>query len=100
MTNLCFYFVDYRNIEICDLTNASNDGPDLVLRLLIRRLQESDPRVVALALVIAETCMKNCGTSFAKAIHPPFMEELSNVGKGSRGTHNAEEALRLIQQWS
>ena len=95
-----FFLVLYsRNLDICDLVNATNDGPDQALKALSRRFQESDHRIIALSLVVLETCMKNCGTSFASAVQQPFMDELIQIGRGSKGDHHAEEALRLIQQW-
>jgi len=47
-----------------------------------------------------ETCMKNCGNVFAASFDKPLMDEVVNLTKGSKGTKNNEDALRLIQQWA
>lgn len=69
------------------------------MRALLRRLQDSNPKVVYLSLILIETCMKNCGPAFAATVQPPVMEEMVNVSRGNKGGKNADESLRLIQQW-
>ena len=55
--------------------------------------------MVFLALTITETCMKNCGVSFASNINKSFMDEMVNIARGSRGPATQDEALKLIQSW-
>lgn len=53
-------------------------------------------------MVIAETCMKNCGLYFAICVHQkPFLDELIAIAtaRGSKSAMNNEQALKLIQQW-
>lgn len=88
-----------KNLDICDLVSSTGEGPDHTAKAIMRRLGDSDPKVVGLALVVAETCMKNCGQRFAGAITQSFMDELVAVGRGRSGAHNQEEALRIVQQW-
>ena len=78
--------------------NGAKEGPDQAMRALMRRLQDANPKIVYLALILAETCMKNC-PSFAAAINVTFMEEMVGLSRGNKGSKNAEESLRLIQQW-
>ena len=99
--NLANASIMNRNMSICDLINGSSDSADAerAARCLLRRLQESDPKVVELSLTIAETCMKNC-LAFMACIEQPFMDEMVGITRGKKGKQNAAESLRLIQQWA
>jgi hypothetical protein len=90
------------NMEICDMICAApgRDGPEQAIRALIRRFQDSDEKTVSLALTIAETCMKNCGTHFSSVVGRQFMAEVVNITRGTKGSENRECALRLIQLWA
>jgi VHS domain len=88
-------------MSICDSINASDVSADAerAARCLLRRLQDSDQKVVGLSLTIAETCMKNC-LAFMACIEQPFMDEMVGITRGQKGKGNAAESLRLIQQWA
>jgi lauroyl/myristoyl acyltransferase len=88
-------------MSICDLINGAGESAlaERAARCLLRRLQESEPKVVELSLTIAETCMKNC-QAFMKCIEQPFMDEMIGITRGQKGKNNAAESLRLIQQWA
>mmetsp|Transcript_17100 Transcript_17100/g.15441 ORF Transcript_17100/g.15441 Transcript_17100/m.15441 type:complete len:462 (+) Transcript_17100:93-1478(+) len=87
-------------IDICDLiNNESIDTTHQAIRVLYRRFQESDPKIINLCLVLIESLMKNCESRIAPSIDKSFMDEIVNVAKGLRGKKNAEEAIRLIQEW-
>eukprot|EP01041_Mallomonas_annulata_P010016 gene10016-20849_t len=88
-----------KNIEICDTINSSRDMSELAVKAILRRLQDSDQKVVSLSLTISEACMKNCGHVFASFISRSFMDEMISIAKGSKGVNNQDDALRLIQQW-
>jgi hypothetical protein len=88
-----------KNLDICDIVNSSNDGPDIVCKILYKRLQENDHHIVILTLTVIETCMKNCGNPFISKITITFMEEMIAIARCSKGANAAQEALRLIQQW-
>lgn len=70
------------------------------IRALLVQLQSSDPKVVSFALTICESCMKNCTATFPALVNKAFMNELCNIARGSKGFHNQEDALRLIQSWN
>ncbi len=90
-----------KNLEICDQINLHRDNPEMAIRAIRRRLMDNDHQTVFLALILLETCMKNCGTDFASYFDKSVMDELVNIGaKGTKGHKNQEEALRLIQQWA
>jgi hypothetical protein len=67
---------------------------------LTRRLKDKNEQTVYLAEIVAESCMKNC-SKFAAAVqaHKPFMDEMVQVSKGTRGAKAQDEGLRLIKQW-
>ena len=88
-----------RNMEICDMVCAAPEGPEQALQAMVKRLQETDDKIVNLTLTIAETCMKNCGSHFASKVDKAFMNEVTNISRGMRGVENKETALRLIQLW-
>ena len=91
------------NMNICDMINSAkvNDysEADRAARCIHRRLQESDAKIIGLALTLAETCMKNC-RSFAKVVDQSFMDEMVGVTRGTKGRDNGKEALRMIQEWA
>ena len=70
------------------------------MKAIQRRLQDSDPKIVYLALTMTETCMKNCGQIIAPFVTKSFMDDMISIAKGNKGIQNHEEALRLLQQWA
>ena len=74
-------------------------SPDQAIKALHRRLQDTDEKIVLLALTLTETCMKNCGQQFPSVINRSFMDDLVVAAKGNKGPRAQDEALRLIQQW-
>lgn len=87
-----------KNLEICDMVSSTREGPEHALKALVRRLQDSEQNTVYLALVIFESCFKNC-SNFVAVIDKAAMNELSNIAGGSKGDKNAYEAQRMIQMW-
>lgn len=88
------------NLQICDQINRNRgDTADQTLRAIRRRLQDSEPQTVYLALMLMDTCMKNCGNEFAAIVDKAAIEDVATVARSSRGGKNADEALRLIATW-
>ena len=87
-------------MDICDLINTSRDPREVetAARTILRRLQESDPKIVSLSLTLTETCTKNC-SAFPACIQQPFMDEIVGITHMRKGKQNALDALKLIQQW-
>ena len=73
---------------------------DIAVNCLTRRFKEKDHQTAYLAAIVAETCMKNC-PKFAAGVQArkPFMDEMVQLAKGTKGTKAQEEGLRLIKQW-
>lgn len=89
-----------KNMDICDMIDSEGkETATLAIRVLLRRLHESDPNTVYLSLILTEACMKNCGVKFASSIDRQFMDEITTIAKGAKGKKCSEESLRLIQQW-
>lgn len=89
-----------KNLEICDMISRNKDCPEQAMKAILRRMKDNDQNTVYLSLIIAETCMKNCGQNFAICVHQKiFLDELINIAKGTKGTINSDQALNLIQQW-
>mmetsp|Transcript_30248 Transcript_30248/g.43230 ORF Transcript_30248/g.43230 Transcript_30248/m.43230 type:complete len:443 (+) Transcript_30248:41-1369(+) len=89
------------NLDICDRIDTIKDGPDQTLRAIFRRLKDSNPNTQYLALIVMETCIKNCGINFARHVDKPIMNEIATISRGNYVGPNkpSDEALRLIQQW-
>jgi len=88
------------NLQICDQINSNRgDTADQALRAIRKRLQDSEPQTVYLALMLMDTCMKNCGNEFAAIVDKAAIEDVATVARNSRGGKNADEALRLIATW-
>lgn len=90
-----------QNLEICDMVNSNPEGPEQAARALRKRIKHDKESVVRLSLTIVETCVKNCGVNFHRAIATrEFMDELTPLAVGRKGPRLQEETLRLIQQWA
>ena len=87
-----------KNLEICDVVSSTREGPENALKAIVRRLQDSDQNTVFLALIIFESCFKNC-SNFVPVIDKAAMDVMSNIARGDKGDKNAQEALRIIQTW-
>ncbi len=89
------------NLQICDqISRNRGDSAQSVLNAIRRRLQDNDPQTVYLALLLMESCMKNCGIEFVAAVDRATLNEVANVGRGTKGPKNTDEALRLIATWA
>lgn len=88
-----------KNMDICDAVNRQRGSADQVAKAIRRRLQESDQQTIFLALTLLEACVKNCGDYFVASFDRSLMDEVVNITKRTKGHKNADEALRLIQQW-
>eukprot|EP01035_Chromulina_nebulosa_P031575 gene31575-42103_t len=89
------------NLEICDRIAQYRDGTEQVLRAIQRRLKDSNTSTVYLTLIVMETCIKNCGSNFARHVDKILMNDIVSISKTQYLGPNkpSDEALRLIQQW-
>lgn len=77
------------------------DGSEQTIRAISRRLKDSNQTTIYLTLIVLETCVKNCSSSFAKHIDKNLMNDICAISRGQYTGPNkpSDEALRLIQQW-
>ena len=86
-----------KNLEICDMITRTEGGAEQAMKAILRRMNDSDQNTCYLAMIIAETCMKNCGPKFALCVNKNFMNQMVVIAKGGKGVKNSDEALRIIQ---
>ncbi|XP_065579006.1 TOM1-like protein 2 isoform X1 [Artemia franciscana] len=95
-----------KNIEVCDLINAKEDGPKDAIRAIKKRLQQNAGRnnnAVLLTLTLLETCVKNCDRRFHVLVcSKDFVQELIKVigPKNDPPVAVQEKILSLIQTWA
>ncbi|DAZ93382.1 TPA: hypothetical protein N0F65_012439 [Lagenidium giganteum] len=89
------------NMTICDLVNANHALCDDVARALQRKLQSGNPKVTQLALVVADTLVKNGAPAMhAQMASRSFLNEVAALTDGSMGVDVQNKALELIKQWA
>ncbi|GMF40912.1 unnamed protein product [Phytophthora fragariaefolia] len=89
------------NMALCDLVNAHGAACNDVVRLLQRRLQSARPKAALLALVLAETLVKN-GPAAVHALVGSrlFLNDVAALADGALGVDVQDHALLLIRQWA
>ncbi|XP_054634454.1 ADP-ribosylation factor-binding protein GGA1-like [Dunckerocampus dactyliophorus] len=72
---------DWDNIKVfCDQLNNEPEGPQLATRLLAHKIQSPQEWEAMQALLVLETCMKNCGKRFHSEVGKfRFLNELIKV---------------------
>eukprot|EP00064_Thunnus_orientalis_P002944 superscaffoldBa00000232_g2952 len=93
------------NMEICDIVNETDEGPKDAVRALKKRLSgNKNYREVMLALMVLETCVKNCGHRFhVQVANRDFIDGvLVKIisPKTNPPTIVQDKVLSLIQAWA
>jgi len=101
------------NMEICDMTNSTEEGPTYAIRAIKRRLQNcvgKSHKSTLLTLIVLETCVKNCGKPFHLLVcQKDFTSELFNrvISPGVEVSTSIQDRdrevfkmLSLIQSWA
>ncbi|XP_061889375.1 ADP-ribosylation factor-binding protein GGA1-like [Entelurus aequoreus] len=72
---------DWENIKVfCEQLNKEPEGPQIATRLLAHKIQSPQEWEAMQALVVLETCMKNCGKEFHNEVGKfRFLNELIKV---------------------
>ncbi|KAM8824730.1 ADP-ribosylation factor-binding protein GGA1-like isoform 1-T1 [Synchiropus picturatus] len=98
---------DWSSIHaFCDQLNNDLDGPHLATRLLAHKIQSPQEWEAMQALLVLETCMKNCGKRFHSEVGKfRFLNELIKVVSpkylGSRSPEPVKKkVLELIYSWT
>ncbi|MEQ2247713.1 hypothetical protein ILYODFUR_011992 [Ilyodon furcidens] len=98
---------DWDNIKgFCDKLDTEPDGPQLATRLLAHKIQSPQEWEAMQALLVLETCMKNCGNRFHGEVGKfRFLNELIKVVSpkylGSRAPEPVKiKVLEMIYSWT
>uniref|UniRef100_A0A3P9MTK2 Golgi-associated, gamma adaptin ear containing, ARF binding protein 1 n=1 Tax=Poecilia reticulata TaxID=8081 RepID=A0A3P9MTK2_POERE len=98
---------DWDNIKaFCDKLDNESDGPQLATRLLAHKIQSPQEWEAMQALLVLETCMKNCGNKFHGEVGKfRFLNELIKVVSpkylGSRAPEPVKaKVLEMMYSWT
>ncbi|XP_040892948.1 ADP-ribosylation factor-binding protein GGA1-like [Toxotes jaculatrix] len=92
--------------EFCDQLNDEPEGPQLATRLLAHKIQSPQEWEAIQALMVLETCMKNCGKRFHSEVGKfRFLNELIKVVSpkylGARAPEPVKKkVLELMYSWT
>lgn len=88
------------NLEICDSIRQGDVSPKYAVASIRKRMKDQRPLVAKYSLIVLETCVKNCGSSFHEEIATQeFMEEMRNLAStGSQPVK--EQVLAMMQAWN
>lgn len=93
-------------LEVCDLINATEDGPKDAVRAIRKRLQQNaakNYKTVLYTLTLLEACVKNCNRKFHVLVcSKDFVQELVKLigPKNDPPMIVQEKVLSLIQSWA
>eukprot|EP00124_Ichthyophonus_hoferi_P000155 Ihof_evm19s5 gene=Ihof_evmTU19s5 len=86
------------NLNITDMVNQTDNGPDDAMWAIRKRLTNRNQRVVQLALTVLETCVKNSGLRFHEKIATQeFMDTFTTVA--SEKSVCGERARAMLTEW-
>uniref|UniRef100_A0A8C2WSH4 Golgi-associated, gamma adaptin ear containing, ARF binding protein 1 n=1 Tax=Cyclopterus lumpus TaxID=8103 RepID=A0A8C2WSH4_CYCLU len=98
---------DWDNIKgFCDQLNNEPEGPQLATRLLAHKIQSPQEWEAMQALMVLETCMKNCGKRFHSEVGKfRFLNELIKVVSpkylGARAPETVKKkVLEIVYSWT
>ncbi|KAJ0968059.1 hypothetical protein J5N97_024976 [Dioscorea zingiberensis] len=78
------------NLEICDMLNLEKISSVELIQAIKSRIMSKNPRVQYLALILLETCVKNCEKAFS---------EVAWIDDPQTVVNNRNKALVLIEAW-
>ncbi|KAG6499001.1 TOM1-like protein 1 [Zingiber officinale] len=88
------------NLEICDMINSENFNSIDFIRGIKKRIILKDPRVQYLALVLLETCVKNCEKAFSEVAAERILDEMVKlIDDPQTVVNNRNKALIMIEAW-
>jgi len=89
------------NMEICDIINHTEDGPQHAVKAIRKKLQQSmgkNSKTALFCLTILETCAKNCRKSFHILIcQKEFVTDLVNLECPQA---IKDQVLSMVQSWA
>uniref|UniRef100_A0A2P2JET8 Uncharacterized protein MANES_09G126600 n=1 Tax=Rhizophora mucronata TaxID=61149 RepID=A0A2P2JET8_RHIMU len=88
------------NLEICDLINHEKLSCVELVRGIKRRIMMKNARIQYLALVLLETCVKNCEQAFSEVASERVLDEIVKlIDDPQTVINNRNKALMLIEAW-
>lgn len=88
------------NLEICDMMNSGKVNSVELIRSIKNRIMSKNPRVQYLALVLLETCVKNCEKAFSEVAAERVLDEVVKlIDDPQTVVNNRNKALMLIEAW-
>lgn len=88
------------NLDICDMINTEKLNSVELIRGIKRRIMLKNPRVQYFALVLLETCVKNCEKAFSEVAAERVLDEMVKlIDDPQTVVNNRNKALMLIESW-
>ncbi|KAJ7949876.1 TOM1-like protein 2 [Quillaja saponaria] len=88
------------NLELCDMINSEKVNSVDLIRGIKNRIIMKNPRVQYLALVLLETCVKNCEKAFSEVAAERVLDEMVKlIDDPQTVVNNRNKALILIEAW-
>lgn len=88
-------------LQICDLIRQGDVQPKAALAAIKKKMTNANPHVALFALLVLESCVKNCGTLIHDEIGTKqYMEQLKELVKTTTHENVKLKTLELIQAWA
>ncbi|KAF5450696.1 hypothetical protein F2P56_031025 [Juglans regia] len=88
------------NLDICDMINHEKINSVELIRGIKKRIMLKSPRVQYFALVLLETCVKNCEKAFSEVAAERVLDEMVKlIDDPQTVVNNRNKALILIEAW-
>ncbi|GAV90025.1 VHS domain-containing protein/GAT domain-containing protein [Cephalotus follicularis] len=88
------------NLDICDMINHEKINTIELIRGIKKRIILKNPRVQYLALVLLETCVKNCEKAFSEVAAERVLDEMVKlIDDPQTVVNNRNKALMMIEAW-
>ncbi|KAK9295452.1 hypothetical protein QLX08_010231 [Tetragonisca angustula] len=88
-------------LQICDLIRQGDVQPKIALAAIKKKMTNANPHVALYALLVLESCVKNCGTLIHDEIGTKqYMEQLKELVKTTTHENVKLKTLELIQAWA
>lgn len=88
------------NLDICDMINQERISSVELIRGIKKRIMLKSPRVQYLALILLETCVKNCEKAFSEVAAERVLDEIVKlIDDPQTVVNNRNKALMLIEAW-
>ncbi|RWW70975.1 hypothetical protein BHE74_00021319 [Ensete ventricosum] len=88
------------NLEICDMINSEKFHSVEFIRGIKKRIMLKNPTVQYLALVLLETCVKNCEKAFSEVAAERVLDEMVKlIDDPQTVVNNRNKALVMIEAW-